>query len=805
MTQTQLAEELGSSPASVSNWERAFVRKGKPGLPRRENILAAIRFFRPQLTPTAAQSWADPAGHPRTAADLPALFSGNTPALPRQFIPLPPLHINRPGLQQTALTQLKETRALALVGLGGNGKTTLAAWLARRLEALCPDGSVWSSEGTVGDRQAMLARSFGVTLFGASLAERAGELRTLLADKICLLVLDDVGDSPELAHLAVVNPRSYLLITTRDQKVADQLALPALAVGGLTEAEGEALLTAWVGRPIAATALVRRWAGSPLALNLNGAKLRWRVCTLEELLQTTDLGLLDLDEPQHRHHSLVHCFDDTCAHLSPPNHPRLLQLGVFNGQFNLAAVAGVWGIGEAEARSSLLHLQRWHLLEREKTEHYRLHPLLREYTRQKLTTNPDLSFPAYRRHAVYLIRHYLYHPGVLDDDQATAPSLDEVWPEVVAGVRWAAQHEPRLAAIAVVLAHTERAALLAALGEPLLAAVKAYAANVTEASERAVLAEMLADLALSQSGFEAAVALFEEAGLLWQEQGNRLSASYVSLRQAGVQLLRADPTAALIAVQQALHFLTLADLPTAATIETWRWVYYWFDALLSLLVRRSDCTLAIPVTLRQIAQKSGYDILIGRGWHLERLWWSAPGLARLETDRQRQDAAALSVESWRAWRRGGEREKADREVTWSRYELHGQFNRRTARRYGRRLSRLTPTLTAAQQQLLADPALRWWVKATEAQRLAWFGQMYPRYLGVAGQRPLFPRGRVWVKSIEAGSAWGVQARRWGAMNLPARCELEQAERFLFSGIKPMPLLDTSHQQVAVNYLAELSQ
>ena len=51
LTQPQLAEELRVSPASVSNWERAFDRNGKPGLPRRENILAAIRFFRPPTDP----------------------------------------------------------------------------------------------------------------------------------------------------------------------------------------------------------------------------------------------------------------------------------------------------------------------------------------------------------------------------------------------------------------------------------------------------------------------------------------------------------------------------------------------------------------------------------------------------------------------------------------------------------------------------------------------------------------------------------------------------------------------------------
>jgi hypothetical protein len=103
-----------------------------------------------------------------------------------------------------------------------------------------PDGVIWvenSASNNVIEAQNWIARSFGVTLNDYSLAERAASLRTLLHDRECLLILDDVWADPELVYLQVVNDQSCLLLTTRDAKVADLLNSPRQEISSLTSVE----------------------------------------------------------------------------------------------------------------------------------------------------------------------------------------------------------------------------------------------------------------------------------------------------------------------------------------------------------------------------------------------------------------------------------------------------------------------------------------------------------------------------------------------------------------------------------------
>ncbi|GAB4456720.1 MAG: hypothetical protein Kow0031_37820 [Anaerolineae bacterium] len=392
---------------------------------------------------------------------------------------------------------------------------------------------------------------------------------------------------------------------------------------------------------------------------------------------------------------------------------------------------------------------------------------------------------------------------MLDGVDEPAPPLDVTWPEVVTGVNWAVGHDYRLAAAATVLAHTERPALLEAIGPALPAAVARYADGVDDRAERALLHEVLADLALYQSDFAAGLGLFEQAAVEWGEQERWLDSSRALLRAAGVHLLQNEPAAALAALERALNGLRANTPPAAAQVESWRWLYYWFDALWTRLVQWPACPLTPAQTLRQLAQASAVETLVGRGWHLERLWWSAPGQGRAHSAAGQQQVVDLALRAWQAWRRSGERDKADREISWARYELRGQFGHYTAKRYGRRLSRITPALSAAQRATLDQPAWRWWLAVTESQRLAWFSRMYPRYLQSPGHKPLHRLGRVWVEAIEEISVLGPQARRLATDGRGDVTDLEPAEFLLFSGRKPQPLADSRRRQLVTVYVTHL--
>jgi len=371
----------------------------------------------------------------------------------------------------------------------------------------------------VAEAQQRLGRSLGVTLTGATNAERAAQLRTLLAGRRLLLVLDNVWDDPELPHLRVVGPDSRLVATSRAYPVAARLQLPLLEVGRLAEAEAGHLLAGWLGAGEYGW-LNQRLGGHPLALTLIAALVQSGQLHLNDLPAWLAPGQTELDPAD----TLNRCFDLSHERLSPDDQLRLTELSCFTAHFDLAGAAAIWGLPQRVTQATLARLRGQALVERTGPA-FRLHDLVRDYARNKLAAQPAVDTAAHRRHAVYFIRHYLYHPGVLDDDQATAPSLDEVWPEVVAGVRWAAQHEPRLAAIAVVLAHTERPALLAAIGEPLLAAVKAYAVTTTEVAERAVLTELIGQLSLLSGHLAQGQASLEQVARQWENAQEWLTAA----------------------------------------------------------------------------------------------------------------------------------------------------------------------------------------------------------------------------------------------------------------------------------------
>ncbi|MEP7198940.1 MAG: BTAD domain-containing putative transcriptional regulator, partial [Chloroflexota bacterium] len=138
---------------------------------------------------------------PETTALFERLQRGDESALtPFQA---PPRHTRFVG-RERELAELRAefTQAAAnivgLIGMGGIGKTTLATQLAHALRAQFPDGVLWAHVAT-SEPMAILdswARAFQCDYSGLpDLDSRAAAMRSLLADKHALLILDDVWDA----------------------------------------------------------------------------------------------------------------------------------------------------------------------------------------------------------------------------------------------------------------------------------------------------------------------------------------------------------------------------------------------------------------------------------------------------------------------------------------------------------------------------------------------------------------------------------------------------------------------------------
>jgi WD40 repeat protein len=114
------------------------------------------------------------------------------------------------------------TGRIGLYGMGGIGKSVLAAALARDEGVLkaFPDGVIWliiSQEPNIIARQRQVAQAIGEEPphFDDEQQGRA-YLSKILADKACLLILDDVWKSQHVANFDALGKGCRMLITTRN-------------------------------------------------------------------------------------------------------------------------------------------------------------------------------------------------------------------------------------------------------------------------------------------------------------------------------------------------------------------------------------------------------------------------------------------------------------------------------------------------------------------------------------------------------------------------------------------------------------
>ena len=172
--------------------------------------------------------------------------------------------------------------ALGVHGQGGIGKTVLAAALARdeQVRRRFPDGVFWVTVGEQGDLVAaqlgLLARLGAAHPELRSAGQGLGLLREALADRRCLLVVDDVWSAAAAAAFRAVGPRGRVLYTTRDPAVLDGVAADVVQLGVLPRSAARELLRGLTGvrvLPAEADRICAATGGVALALALVGAAI----------------------------------------------------------------------------------------------------------------------------------------------------------------------------------------------------------------------------------------------------------------------------------------------------------------------------------------------------------------------------------------------------------------------------------------------------------------------------------------------------------------------------------------------------
>lgn len=343
------------------------------------------------------------------------------PSVPRQLPAGPQRLVGRDGL----LAQLDSLvddggRLIVLHGAGGSGKTALAVDWARRRAERFPDGQLFVdlrgfSPGTAmsaGDALEVLLTGLGSagTALPNGVAARTAMLRSKLADRRCLVVLDNARDIEQVRPL-LPGGDSLVLVTSRNQLrglvVRDGAA--QVAVGTLSPQAAEAVLRSRLdGADEAGLDLLADLCGHlPLALSLAAERAARQPETHVEQL-VAELGdhagrLSAWRDPDDEFSDLRAVFSWSYRALDTDSARMFRLLGLHpHGNVGVPAAAALAGLPPADARLLLDRLSAASLVTADPVGGYALHDLLHEYAAELARDDASMD-EAWRRLVAFYI------------------------------------------------------------------------------------------------------------------------------------------------------------------------------------------------------------------------------------------------------------------------------------------------------------------------------------------------------------------------------------------------------------------
>ncbi|WP_250005088.1 BTAD domain-containing putative transcriptional regulator [Actinoplanes sp. M2I2] len=304
-------------------------------------------------------------------------------------------------------------RIVAIEGIPGVGKTSLATHLAYRVADEYPDGQLYADlrgldpDAALDPAEVLQAFLHALGVRGPDIPKndlaRSGLYRSVLAERRVLIVLDNVRDADQARPLLPGAPGSLVLVTSRYSLagLAATHGAHVLALDVLPADEARELLVSRVGaaRALADRAaldeIVDLCAGLPLALAVVAARALarpgFRLSDVARELHDAQ-GSLDgfgSDDPDS---DLRAIFSWSYRALSPAAARLFRLLALHPGpDVTLPAAASLGGLSAGDARTVFGELARSRLITERRPGRYGAHDLIAAYARELMLDGESVA------------------------------------------------------------------------------------------------------------------------------------------------------------------------------------------------------------------------------------------------------------------------------------------------------------------------------------------------------------------------------------------------------------------------------
>lgn len=219
---------------------------------------------------------------------------------PLHYLPRPDVVTEIVGALTAEASPGSRPRKRGIHGMGGIGKSVVAAAVARDLAVRrrFVDGVYWLSIGhnpELAGLQGELARALGATVSFDRPSDGERQLSELLADKRALIILDDVWEPSHAAVFDIVGADGRVLITTRNLHVLSYHSAEVHRLDVLSMTEARRLLAGWTGAdglPPEADELALACGRLPVAVAMVGALLGGGIHSASRVLTLLATGRL---------------------------------------------------------------------------------------------------------------------------------------------------------------------------------------------------------------------------------------------------------------------------------------------------------------------------------------------------------------------------------------------------------------------------------------------------------------------------------------------------------------------------------